>query len=346
MEIDENMLVLLLHQAIGHPHDQEMRDLLNRLRTLGMSNLRSSSLRLICAHLCETQQAALLPGIEWLLRRIRDAGLPPSLPSYTGSLETVLFHDIASCSHTQVGRYTARCLYDLLDHLISLPQFESYPQQERLKKYVQDWLKKCQPLITSQNPIKPLPAYVLDIYLLPESNIANELIFLRVVQCIELIFFSASVLIERAIALIRYADSVEALVALHWAVSLTGLLTPLLRPLACMNRDEWLEMRPYIAATSALQSTAFQKMVVEIHQLQRLFNHPRMADDQQCYIEICSRHADTILTSVQAWYNAHKGVARKYEGFQESGVFDAVKWLDMQNPLLNKDCIEDIGGKV
>lgn len=333
MEIDENKLASTLRHAIDHPHDQEMRDLLNGLRTIGMSNLRSSSLRLICTHLCEARQDVLVPGVEWLLKRIRDAGLPPSLPSYTGSLETLLFHDIASFSHTQLGRNTARCLYDLLEHLISLPQFESYPQQERLKKYINDWLKKCQPLITAKDPIKPLPEYVVDIFLLPESNIVNELIFLRVVQCTELIFFCASVLIERAVALIRYADIVEALVALHWAVCLTSLLTPLLRPLVCMNIDEWLEMRPYIAGTSALQSTAFQKIVVEIHQLQRLFDHPRVSEDQQCYIEICSRHADTILTAVQTWYSAHKGVARKYEGFNESGVFDAVKWLDMQNPF-------------
>lgn len=333
MVINESELAPILQQAIYHPDGQEMRDLLNNLRNTGMANLRSSPLRPICMRLCETHQGTLLPGVEWLLKRIRDAGLSPSLPSYLGSLETLLFDDISSFTHTQLAQNTARLLYDLLDHLISLAQFEQYPQRERLTKYVHDLLRKCHPLMISKDPLETLPAYVIDIYLLPESNSANELIFLRIVQCTELIFFIASVLIERATVSIRYGDIVEALVALHWAVSLTPLLVPFLRPLACMTKEEWLAMRPYVAGTSALQSTGFQKLVVEIQQIQRLFNHPRVSDDQQCYIEICSRHADAILIATQTWYSAHKGVARKYEGFEESGVFDAVKWLNIQEPF-------------
>jgi hypothetical protein len=317
--------------AINAPNGEEMRALLEVVQRTGVYEQRSSPLHRACAVLLEEQTADQPSSINWLLNRLGNAGLPPSHADYLG-LEVFPVFD-PQMGSAQLGRATFRFVYDLLATLLEAPRLASHPLRERLERCVNRIQEKCRDYVFSKAPVFAIPRYAVEISLLPQSNQPNELIFLRTLQCTDSIFFTASILIEKANELIEYGDVVEAIVALHWLACLLSLLVPLLRPLICMSVESWLVIRLSIAQPSAIQSTYFHKLCAQLNQLRRILDHSHMPEEQLRYITTCTELLDLSHKSILLWYNAHIKIAAKYGQASASYKPKGVAWLEKQNPL-------------
>jgi len=294
--------------------------------------MRSSPLRIACTVVLEEQTTELPASVGWLLKRIRDAGFPPAYPNYL-AMDALGVCDPARMSSPQLAKATFHLLYDLLLQLLEVPQLANHPQRARLEKPVHRILEKCREYAFSKTPVAALPRYAIEISLSPESNVLDELIFLRVLQCTDSVFFTTSALADTANEMIEYDNLVEAIVALHWLACLSSMLLPLLRPLVSMSIDNWWQIRPRIEKPSAIQSTYFHKLCGQLNQIRRILDHTHTSEEQQRYIPMCSELMDLAYASIQSWYNAHTRIAAKYGRATAVYKPKGVAWLEKQIPL-------------
>lgn len=328
----ENKWYDIVKQAISAPNGAEMKTIQNTLWSSGVYEMRTSPLRTACTVILEEQTTELPASVSWLLKRVREAGFPPAYPNYLG-MDALAICDPARMSSPQLAKATFHLIYDLLHQLLEVPQLADHPQRARLDKGVHRILEKCGEYAFSKTPVAALPHYAIEISLTPESNVSDELIFLRVLQTTDSIFFSTSALADTANEMIEYDNLVEAVVALHWLACLASLLMPLLRPLFCMSIDNWWLIRPRIEKPSAIQSTYFHKMCGQLNQIRRILDHTHTSEIQQRYIPVCSELLDDAYGSIQSWYNAHTRIAGKYGRATPTNKPKGVAWLEKQIPL-------------
>ena len=320
-----------LRQAIA---DQgELEHLLAIARKKGVFQLGCTGLREAATLLLQEGRADS-HAVGFLLVRLEQAGLPPAYPRYIG-VDLLTGAPSARVSSGQVARNAVRLLYDLAASLLEVPELADHPRREVLERCVETIMETCREYTFSRIPPDSPHENVVSISLLPESAVADELIFLRVVQCTELCFFTASQLAARALEAIAYSDALEVESALHWIICLVGFLLPLLKLLAPMSVENWLEFRPLIVRPSAIQSISFHNLSTHLGEIQRVLQHPRYAAMQQAYLPCCHCLLSQATKHLQTWYKAHLKIAAKYGRASKDNMPDGVRWLETQQPRLS-----------
>ena len=312
--------------------DEDMENLLVAIRKEGVYGLGSSGLREASATLLQEQGTHFSNAVRWLFKRLQDAGLPPSYPRYVGT-EVLNAWGTEAVGNGQVAKNTIRLIYELLAYLLEVPELQDHPRRVLLEQRVQKIMEKCREHSFSSIPPDTFPADVAKVTLLPESPVSDELIFLRVVQSTELVFNAAAKLTARTLESIAYSDAVDAMVALHWTICLESLLLPLLRLLAPMSVEHWLEFRPLIVRPSAIQSINFHSLCTQLNELNRILNHPRYAEGQHVYLSGCQDLLKQASKTLSTWYKAHTRIAAKYGQALREYKPEGVRWLETQHPI-------------
>ena len=308
----------------------ELERLLATIRKEGIYRLGSTGLREASATLL--QEGTHSHAVRCLLLRLEQAGLPPAYPRYIG-VDLLTGAPSVEASSGLVARMALRLLYELLASLLEVPDLRDHPCREVLEQRVQALMEHCREHIFSCHCPDSPPENVVSISLLPESQVTDELIFLRVVQCSELCFYTASQLAARALEGIAYSDALEIQCALHWIVCLEGFLLPLLKLLAPISVSNWLEFRPLIARPSAMQSQSFHHLSTHLGEIQRILIHPRYTAIQQVYLPCCQGLLSQATKHFQTWYKAHLKIAAKYGRASKDDTPEGVRWLETQQPL-------------
>ena len=312
--------------------NEDLENLLVAIRKEGVYGLGSSGLREASATLLQEQGTNFSIAVRWLFKRLQDAGLPPSYPRYIGT-EVLNAWGTEAIGSGQVVKNTVRLIYELLAYLLEVPELQDHPRRVLLKQRVQEIMEKCREYSFSNVPSATPPADVAKVSLLPESPVSDELIFLRVVQSTELVFNAAAKLTAMALESIAYSDAAEAMVALQWVICLESLLLLLLRLLAPMSVEHWLEFRPLIVKPSAIQSMSFHSLSTHLNELHRILNHPRYAERQQAYLPRCQDLLNQASKALSTWYKAHTRIAAKYGQAMHEYKPEGVRWLETQQPL-------------
>ncbi len=323
-----------LKNASIAPTGSDMDALLNTIWQTGVQEMNSPQIHMASTRVLEEQGDELIPSVQWLLRRLQGAGFFPSYTNYIG-LNIFNFADDTQLSSPQIGKNTYRLIYDFLLYLLEIPQIQQHEHFEVLKKQVERIAEVCQEYVFPSETVGVYPGHIIKMTLLPESHVPEELVFMRVLQCTDLVFGTVTLLTNRAIEFITYGNALEAMQALHWATCLEKLLTPLLRPLLFMTIDSWVEIRPFIDRPSAIQSQHFHNLCARFSEIERIFNHPRVPESQNRYIALCQELATEANTLLQRWYKAHFRIADKYGSFAKPKS-KGVQWLENQNPLTSK----------
>src|SRR6266496_336005 len=292
--------------------NEGMEDLLGAIRKQGVYGLGSSELREASATLLQEQGTHFSHAVRWLFKRLQHAGLPPSYPCYVGTEVLNASWTEAAVGSGQVAKHTVRLIYELLAYLLEVPELQDHPRRVLLQQRVEELMEKCREHSFSSVPPDTPSADVVKVSLLPESSVSDELIFLRVVQSTELVFHAAARLTARTLEAIAYSDAVEAMGTLHWVVCLESFLLPLLRLLAPMSVEHWLELRPLIVRPSAIQSISFHHLSTQLNELHRILNHPRYASCQHAYLPGCQDLLNRASKAMSTWYKAHTRIATKY----------------------------------
>jgi hypothetical protein len=317
-----------LRQAIVDQEELERLLVVTRkegVYRLGCTGLREAATRLL-------QEETHSQAVRCLLVRLEQAGLPPAYPCYIG-VDLLTGAPSARAASGQVARNAVRLLYDLAASLLEVPELTDHPRREVLERCVETIMETCCEYTFSRIPPDSPHENVVSISLLPESQVVDELVFLRVVQCTELCFFTASQLAARALEAIAYSDALEVQCALHWIVCQASLLLPLLKLLAPMSVDSWLSFRPLIVRPSAIQSQSFHHLSTHLNEIQRVLHHPRYVAMQQAYLPCCQSLLSQAIKQLQTWYKAHLKIAAKYSRATKDDMPEGVRWLEMQQPL-------------
>lgn len=319
-----------LKLAIQSPDSQEMDEIVSIIRNTGVYELRSTELRQACTSLLKETSEQLSKPSRWLLERLQNAGHQPPYPQYVG-VELLAVWDNPSVLSSQMAKDAFRLIYELISHLLELPQLRDHPRRKALEKSGSTILEKCREVVFARDPTCSPPAEIIQFSLLPESGIEDELIFLRVVQGSELVFGTAKSLVARAIESTAYGDALQTLVNLHWAIHLMDLLLPLFRLLAPMPVEHWLQIRPLIVDPSAIQSMNFHSLSAQLGELERILKHPRYQDSQRCYLPLCQDLLRQAISMYQTWDKAHHAIAAKYGQATLHSKPEGVQWLEDRN---------------
>ena len=321
----------LIEDALRAPNGPAMNELLRLLRQSGLHQLESAELRGLAVELYEQHEATLSAPVKWVLKRLQNAGRQTIYGDYLGL--DILHIPSENVSSPQIALDTIRLIDELISHLIEIEELKNHPQRKGLTQRADALLHQCRDL--TFGPLQPkLPATeVIRLSLIPESDVRDELIFFRVLQCHELIFHSADVLATRAIELAVHNNAVETLLNLHWVVRLEKLLMPLIGLLAPMSIETWLSFRPLILQPSAIQSMNFHHLSVQLAELRRVLHHPRYPEDQIRYLPLCDELLGEALSLYEMWDKSHTSIARKYSHTQlgrESHISKpaGVDWLE------------------
>ncbi len=318
-----------LKAAVLAPDGADMHALLGQLRSQGVYGLRSSELQAACTTILDEQGDELPEALRWWVKRLQNAGLPPSYPDYLGLAALTAGCDLTPGS-PQRAQQTLRLIHDLWSHLLEVPELQDHPRRAMLECRTAELLEVCRTYIFCRVPADGPAGWVVALSLVPESAVRDELIFLRVVQSTELVFDTATTLAGRAIEGVAYSHALEALVALHWMACLERLLLPLLRLLAPMGVEQWLAFRPLIVQPSAIQSMSFHGLVGQLNELNRILDHPRYPAEQRRYVPACRELLDHAMGELQTWYRAHTQIAAKYGQATRDFRPEGVRWLEKQ----------------
>lgn len=317
-----------LERIIANPISSEVDDFLYNIRSNGIFELKLSPLRFQSRAILERAETPLSPALKLLLTRIQNAGLFPSYFSYLG-LE-MLTPQMNATTSSQLARQTFRLVYDLLNYMLEIPDFWDHPERSQLEKRVHALQDKSRAYIFTKELILATPEDVVKMSLIPESNVREELIFLRILQCTDVIFFAATRLVDKAIEAMTYGDVLNVMAALHWVKCLEEMLIPLLRPLAVMKVTNWLAFRYLIDAPSAIQSLNFHNLNAQLELLKRISQHPRVPKEQQRYLSLSTAISTECLQNLHHWYYAHLKIAIKYGQNGPSEKSAGVQWLEAQ----------------
>jgi tryptophan 2,3-dioxygenase len=299
--------------------------LVTDIRLVGVSALGSPQVRADAAFVRGQYAAVLGPSMDFVLQRLAGAGFSPPYALYIAEALVCGHDDTAGSS--SVARATFRLIYELTEHLGTLPALHSHPRRAILRQQIAAIQKLCNAYTFAAAPTAGPARHLLDSSLLPESAVPDELIFLRVLQTHELVFATAAVLGRRALQNIAHSRAADAVLDLDAMVRVESLFPALLRLLKPMAVDTWCaSIRPRVLEASAIQSRHYPVLKGHLGgkeqpgEIARLLSHPRFPAWEQPYVPLCRALAAEARRLLQRWERMHLQIARKYTPGGSPGV--------------------------
>jgi tryptophan 2,3-dioxygenase len=315
----------LLMAAARDSTAQEAVQLVTAIRLVGLSALGSPQVRDDAAFVRGQYCDVLVPSMEFVLARLEGAGFPPPYALYIAEALVCVPDDTADSS--SVARAAFRLIYEMTDHLRTLRELNSHPQRDILHKQIASIHNLCNDYMFASAPTAGPARHLLDRSLLPESDVPDELIFIRVLQTHEIVFATAAVLGSRALQNIAHSRAAAAVLDLDSMVRVESLFPALLRLLKPMSVDTWCSsIRPLVLEPSAIQSRHYHVLKGQLGgkdqpgEIARILTHPRFPAWEQQYVPLCRALAAEARRLLQCWERMHLQIARKYTPGGSPGV--------------------------
>jgi hypothetical protein len=315
----------LLMAAARDATAQEAVQLVTDLRRVGVRAVGSPQVRADAAFVRGQYGVVLGPSMDFVLQRLEGAGLPPPYALYIAEALVCGHDDTAGSS--SLARATFRLISEMTDHLRTLPELTSHPQREILGKQIASIQQRCNDYTFAAVPQAGPPRHLLDRSLLPESDVPDELIFIRVLQSHEIVFATAAVLGSRALQNIAHSRAVDAVLDLDSMVRVESLFPALLRLLKPISVDTWCSsIRPFLLEPSAIQSRHYHVLKGQLGgkaqpgEIARILTHPRFPAWEQRYVPLCRALAAEARRHLQRWERMHLQIARRYTPGGSPGV--------------------------
>ncbi|MFE7439433.1 hypothetical protein ACFU7X_03040 [Streptomyces chartreusis] len=274
------------------------------------------------------------PLHDWLLRRLQSSQ-PPTFDAYTGESVTRLAVTDGDPLITlaNVAEVVSELLGGLLreDFLVRLSDEQRTRVQGRIEKLL-DQVRDLQVRVGAEPRVHYAVGSVPEVVerlLVPESAVPEEIVFLRIVQATNVIFYAVANLLKAARSAAALGDLAGAALLLDRAFPTARLLQPLAGAHSLIPTDIWHSFRPLIVEPSALQGENFPDLVVEVtvlvNEAQRIMSNPRIPEDRRAFEPLCTALLADVNEAVDRWHSAHAPMTKSKNGEGEGS-----RWLEEQ----------------
>jgi hypothetical protein len=295
----------------------DVLELLSRVRKVGIQAIAAEAeLR----HEAADMLAAANPFEVPALTRIVSAGTRPSYWQYTMSdlLVARIMRD-----PDQFVKRSARVVDALLSDLLVRSKREEFRCQdaEGLCDAIARSRSIAQQISFGYDLAPILGDDELETLLVPESGVGGEIVFLRVLQCGDVIFDMGNRLADAAVHHVKLGrwDLVAAYEELGWLLGLLSLQSLLLNVLSAgLTKEDWHKMRSLVEEPSVIQSRAYSSLVERLGEAGRLLPYPRIVGEGAWAREFEVFAADVsgvvlrCQTMLEEWFKKHLGVAKAF----------------------------------
>jgi hypothetical protein len=302
----------------SEPSDRlDVLELIGRVRKVGVHAISGDrELRRAATHLLEGADELLRPA----LTRLAAAGTRPSYLQYTMTAPIVarVAQDPANAPK-RCARVVDALLADLLERAL---RGEFVPDNESELAEAVDRCRLAAQQASFGYDLTPiLGDDDLDALLLPESGVPGEVVFLRVLQCGDVLFDVGNVLASQAVDRVKVGrwDLLGAHHDLGWLLSILTMLSQLLDVLSAgLTKQDWHEMRDLVEEPSVIQSRAYSRLVESLGEAGRLLPYPRVvgagpsAEDYELFASDVRAVLGRTQSLLEEWFKKHLGVAKAF----------------------------------
>lgn len=316
------------------------------VKRIGRSAIRSAAREALFAHRITSSDEADLEAVRvWLATRLRTAGLrPPTYDEYTGT--AVLSRIGAEGDARQSATGALAFIVEGFEVLLSDEMTERLVPgvRKKTKAHLEKVVAAAgQALFAGRDmPHDVMLPVFARVTLLPETDIAEEPFFLRVVQVTDALFAGLTHLLEDARKAASFGDLADSVLHLDRAELVAELLLPVWQVLlSALPIEAWLRLRPGIIDPSAVQGGGLPDVLVELHagrvplamariaEASRLDRHPRIATPRSMHSANYRRLLRRIEELVRGWRAAHPAAVRRFNGTGPEAAA-SISWLREQ----------------
>lgn len=294
------------------------------IRTHGMANLGSPSLRRNARYVLNRYEPELSDLSRVVLQRLHHAGLrQPAYAQYIAIPGLSQAHEVSpSTSPDVIAQDALLTAAEVLEFLLTLPQLMNAPDRDRLEQRITAVISLCGELafgrdddvrmrtVVDEDPIEHGA-------LLPQENDPMELNFMATTVACEVLFAASAVCVERAISRVVHDQASLAIAEIACAVVLAKPLTKLLGLLVSMSVPVWFGIREGIARPSAIQGKAYRRLGMAYRELDRVIDHPRYPEHEASHLPHLKEVLKEAEDGLEQWRRMHLRIATKYSGQPE-----------------------------
>lgn len=273
----------------------------------------------------------LAPQAEHLLKRLANGG-PTQAGAYDLYLGTHLLTNWnPSDPPEMILSHVSRAAAERLEILLHLPELKAHDRRDKLEHMTNRAITHFRMVGFAEAPARALDPLCIEVSLLPESAVADEIIFMAVTQVCETIFKGVADILANVEQHIAFARALQGASGLKVAVRLLEFLSQAGGVLAPMRVEDWLAIRDFIVLPSAIQSTAYRDLLAGIWRVMRILGHDRYPEWESPYVSDAGAALLTLIRAVQRWESLHLGLASKYGGVKSRDALpDTLTYLDRQ----------------
>jgi hypothetical protein len=321
----------------GRVDGEVLQSLLAGVRAHGVRQLAGAPVRLAARRALSTFDTVEVAStterdaIRWLLTRLAQAGaMPASYAQYIGG-DVTRAHLLASGDPHVVLTDVARWCYDAFEFLGSPDVLECFDVERReavahAAAGIEE-IARATAFATRRAASDVEYELLARVLLVPESPFAEELLFLRVLQAMELVFECVGMFLDASRRSFSHGDVSSANHAVHGALIATDLLPPLMRSVRVMPVEAWRSVRPYILDPAAVQGAGYPSMMLALETSVRvealltrvgdqngLTALPRIAERDHALLECYKTLLGLVETELRKWRSWHGRAAATYNG--------------------------------
>lgn len=328
----------LLARWIERPEDAVLDELARSLRGTGLLEATGPRVRDLATRAAAhaESESAPHPASFAVLSRLGSTG--PAPPPYLDYIGWPLLAPLLPESRDAgLASGVLRLLHEVADELRDeelLARLEE-GRRNRLVRVVTDFQARCRDLSAGLPVSRAHPDQALRVRVsaLPESDLGEEVVFIRVLQATEVLFAAIAELLAEVADQVRVGHLAWGIPYLYAALPLADLLHQPLRFLAAMSVERWQELRPIIEENSAIHASHLHTVEATLPIVSRLQSHPRVVAHERDLVPVHEAAVDQVTESLRRWYHAHTRLACKYLVCPGGYLSDGAEWLRSQDDV-------------
>jgi hypothetical protein len=304
--------------GVTEPSDHlDALELVERVRKVGVRAIAADrELRHAAAGLLERSDEVVVPA----LTRIAAAGTRPSYPQYTMTAPLI---ERIKADPSGIAKRCARIVDALLADLYERAVRGEFEVDDETG--FADAIDRCRTVAQQASFGYDLAPILgddeLDALLLPESGVPGEVVFLRVLQCGDVLFEVGTLLARSSVHHVKLGrwDLLTAHRDLGWLLAILTMLSQLLDVLSAgLTKQDWHLMRDFVEEPSVIQSRSYSALVESLGEAGRLLPYPRVVGSGPCAAEFESFAVDvrSVIDRgqrlLEEWFKKHLGVAKAF----------------------------------
>jgi hypothetical protein len=329
--------------ATGTIDEDALEPLLGTVRANGLRQVASSSVRLAARRALERvadldANDAERDAMTWLLGRFAGAGaLPPSYADYIAG-DVTRRHLLTDGDTHRVLANVSRWAYDAFEVLRDQSVLAGFDEcrrdvVENAAVGVQE-VARATAFAARRPPANVEYELLARVLLVPESPYAEEMLFLRVLQAMELVFETVGQMLDASRRSFSHGDVATANLQVHGALLATDMLPPLMRAVRAIPVETWRSLRPFILEPGAVQGAGYPAMMLALESAVRvetllaqvndqtgLAALPRIAERDQVLLDAYRTLLGMVEKELRRWRSWHGRAAATYNG-------ETSQWLD------------------